>query len=294
MPKFEPDLTLYPFRSNWATLADGSHIHYVDEGHGPVLLLLHGNPAWSFLYRNIILNLRGQFRCIAPDLPGFGLSQAPAGYGFTASEQAQAIVQFVDLLGLKDIGVMMQDWGGPIGFFLAQTRPEIVERLIIGNTFAWPFTRIGPRVFSAIIGGMPGRVSAALFNGIVRLFFTRGVVTRLADEVWQMYLAPFRRRQDRRPTHVFPKQLTAANEFLSEIERRLPEIADKRALILWGDNDFAFREFERNRFRAIFSHHVERALPQAGHFIQEDAPDDISEAVREWYRPAVPQTLGMD
>lgn len=79
MTQFDPDPALYPFKSNWVDLSDGSRVHYVDEGRGPVLLLLHGNPSWSFLYRNIIPRLSGQFRCIAPDLPGFGLSEATDG-----------------------------------------------------------------------------------------------------------------------------------------------------------------------------------------------------------------------
>jgi haloalkane dehalogenase len=140
-----------------------------------VLLLLHGNPSSSFLYRNIIRRLRGQFRCIAPDLPGFGLSEATKAYGFTAREQAQTIVEFIDHLDLKGVGVMLQDWGGPIGVFAAQQRPDRVDRLIIGNTFAWPLNdSIGVRLFSMIMGGPIGRASAFLFNGVIR-FFSRVV-----------------------------------------------------------------------------------------------------------------------
>ncbi|WP_120634565.1 alpha/beta fold hydrolase [Ruegeria sp. EL01] len=279
MADFRPDPELYPFQSHAMDLSDGSHIHYVDEGSGPTLILLHGNPAWSFLYRNIILGLRGHFRCIAPDPPGFGLSRARAGFGFTAQEQAE----FVDQLGLRDAGVMMQDWGGPIGLYLAQNRPETVSRLIIGNTFAWPFTRFGPRAFSAIMGGLPGRLSATAFNGVLRWFFTFGVVSPLSNAVWRMYLAPFKSRASRRRTHVFPKQLTAARDFLSGVEARLPMISDRPALLLWGDSDFAFKKYERNRFRAAFPNHRDISLPDVGHFIQEDAPDAICDAIRNWY-----------
>lgn len=283
MPDFVPDPELYPFESHWAELADGTRIHYVDEGRGPVLLLLHGNPAWSFLYRRIILGLRGQFRCIAPDLPGFGLSHAGASFGFTAAEQAAIIVDFVDHLSLRGIGVMMQDWGGPIGLNLAQTRPGMVDRLIIGNTFAWPFTRLGPRAFSAIMGGIPGRLAALLFNGVLSWFFTIGVVKPLKPEVRAMYDAPFKRRVDRRPTYIFPQQLTAASTFLRRVEERLPAIAKTPTLILWGDSDFAFKDYERGRFQAAFSDHRDITLSAAGHFIQEDAPDEICRAVVEWY-----------
>ncbi|MQQ10287.1 alpha/beta fold hydrolase [Epibacterium sp. SM1979] len=283
MPDFDPDQSLYPFTSRWVTLGDGTRMHYVDEGTGPVLLLLHGNPAWSFLYRNIILGLRGHFRCIAPDLPGFGLSQARAGFGYTAKEQADVIVDFVDQLGLKGIGVMMQDWGGPIGLHLTQTRPQSVERLIIGNTFGWPLKRRGPRVFSSIMGGMAGRMGAKHFNGVLLWFFRMGVTKPLRKEVWDMYQAPFKQRKKRAPTHIFPKQLTEADEFLQRVEEGLSAISNRPALILWGDKDFAFNGDERGRFETAFPYHLSITLKGAGHFIQEDAPDAINKAVLDWY-----------
>jgi len=286
--RFRPDLELYPFTSRWLSLADGTRFHYLDEGSGPVLLLLHGNPSWSFLYRNIIPRLSQRFRCVAPDLPGFGLSKARSGYGFTAREQSEAIIAFIDALDLRGVGVMMQDWGGPIGLRAAQARPDRIDRLIIGNTWGWPFDRRGPRVFSALMGGWLGRSGAYALNGVVRFFFTAGVVKPLPPEVWRMYLAPFRARTARRPTYVFPNQLTAADPFLREIERGLPKLVDKPALILWGDRDFAFKEHERARFRRVFHDHRDVTLREAGHFIQEDAPETICAVIHAWYaeRPA--------
>jgi len=290
--RFEVNPVLYPFASHWLDLSDGGRIHYLDEGDGPVLLLLHGNPAWSFLYRKIIPRLSRSFRCIAPDLPGFGFSTAARGFGFTAREQAGAVLELVDRLDLSGISVMMQDWGGPIGLWVALQRPERFERLIIGNTWAWPFDRRGPRMFSALMGGLPGRASAYAFNGVVRFFFRKGVEKPLPPEVLAMYHAPFWRRATRRPTHVFPRELTAAEPFLREVQAGLPALARKPALILWGDSDFAFKEHERARFRATFPDHRDVTLPGAGHFIQEDAPEAICAAIEEWFgapsQPPIP------
>lgn len=133
------------------------------------------------------------------------------------------------------------------------------------------------------MGGLPGRVGAYAFNGVVRFFFTAGVVNRLPPEVLRMYLAPFRVRSARRPTHVFPHQLTAADSFLREIERGLPDLVDKPALILWGDGDFAFKAHERARFRKVFPDHRDVTLPGAGHFIQEDAAEAICKAIEDWH-----------
>src|SRR6516162_924 len=133
---------------------DGGRIHYVDEGAGETLLLLHGNPSWSFLYRKIIAALRGDFRCVALDFPGYGMSDAPAGYGFTPKEHSRVLEHFVDHLGLRQFTMMVQEWGGPIGLGLAGRRPDLVSRLIIGNTFAWPHDRVWRvRMFSALMGG---------------------------------------------------------------------------------------------------------------------------------------------
>ncbi len=98
-----------------------------------------------------------------------------------------------------------------------------------------------------------------------------------------MYLAPFRNRANRAPTHIFPKELTAAHDFLGRIERGLPELGHMSALILWGDSDFAFKEHERQRFRTLFASHRDITLRNAGHFIQEDAPGQICDAILDWY-----------
>jgi haloalkane dehalogenase len=102
------DRRLYPFTSQWLELA-GHRLHYLDEGQGPTLLLLHGNLTWSFLYRHLVQQLAPHFRCIALDYPGFGLSTAGPGYGFTPREHSQVVEQFVDQLGLQDLRVMVQD-----------------------------------------------------------------------------------------------------------------------------------------------------------------------------------------
>src|SRR5436309_3724148 len=99
---------LYPFESRYADI-DGASVHYVDEGSGPPLLLLHGNPTWSFLYRDIIRGLSDRFRCIAPDHPGFGLSSAPPGYGFTPAEHADVLEKLVLHLDLQGLTMMVQD-----------------------------------------------------------------------------------------------------------------------------------------------------------------------------------------
>lgn len=127
----------FPFTSRFIDVS-GSRIHYVDEGTGPVFLMLHGNPTWSFLFRKLIVLLRDRFRCIAPDLPGFGLSTATSGSAYLPEEHARVIAAFVDGLGLETLTPVVHDWGGPIGFHVDGLDPNRIELLVIGNTWSWP------------------------------------------------------------------------------------------------------------------------------------------------------------
>lgn len=146
---------LYPFESRYLCVEDAC-VHYVDEGSGPTLLLLHGNPTWSFLYREIIKALRSEFSCVAIDYPGFGLSTPPPGYRFMPAEHAHIVETFVQQLDLSAVTTMVQDWGGPIGFALALRHPDRFSRFVIGNTWAWPKSDPGSQVFSRVLGGALG------------------------------------------------------------------------------------------------------------------------------------------
>jgi len=131
------DDELFPFKSRFLEL-DGNVVHYVDEGSGPILLMLHGNPVWSFVYREVIITLRDRFRCIALDFPGFGLSTGAPGYRYLAQDHATLLVSFLDRLDLAEVTLVGHNWGGPLGLHAAQQRPDAFERLILTNTWAWP------------------------------------------------------------------------------------------------------------------------------------------------------------
>jgi haloalkane dehalogenase len=278
---------LFPFESRFVDIG-GCNVHYVDEGVGTTLLFLHGNPTWSFLYRNIIASLRPRFRCVALDYPGFGRSKARSGYQFTPAEHADVVAGFVRALDLRGIVLMVQDWGGPIGFDVATRERERFAGFVVGNTFAWPvnddphFAR-----FSQLLGGPLGRFMILNFNVFVNVLLPAGVKRRkLSRAEMNAYRAPFRERAARWPTYVFPREILGSHAFLSRVESGLPNIADLPALIVWGDADFAFRERERSRFEQLFRTHRTVMLPGAGHFIQEDAPDEIAQAISAWIPPS--------
>ncbi|HET6370398.1 MAG TPA: alpha/beta fold hydrolase [Nitrospiria bacterium] len=276
---------LYPFEHRFLSV-DGIEIHYVDEGSGPTILFLHGNPTWSFLYRDIIRGLRETFRCVALDYPGFGLSEKPEHYGYRPEEHARVVEGFVERLGLENYFVMGQDWGGPIGLWVAGRRPERIAGLILGNTWAWPVNGDWHfEWFSRLFGGAAGKLAIREFNLFVRLLLPGGVVhkERLTPEVWDAYLLPFRTRQSRLPTYVFPRSIRLSGPFLAEVEEGLPALKEKPVLILWGSKDPAFRSKERMRLESYFPNHMTVLLGDASHFIQEDAPEQIVREISNWH-----------
>jgi haloalkane dehalogenase len=279
------DDELYPFEDRWATVG-GADVHYVDEGEGRPILMVHGNPTWSFLYRDIIKGLRDEFRCVAVDLPGFGLSTpAPEGYGFTPAEHADVVAALIVHLDLDGYVLMGQDWGGPIGLAAAGRAPERVAGLVLGNTWAWSMAdRKMAYVWSQAWGGIPGRYVVQHLNAFVQIAMRLGARKRRpSGRVMEHYERPFPTADSRRPTWVFARQVTGSADFLeNQAGAGLHAVAGRPALLPWGDKDPVFSNGDRDRLAGLLPHAEVHPLPGAGHFIQEDAPDDIAAAIRAW------------
>jgi haloalkane dehalogenase len=274
---------LFPFADRYADI-DGARVHYVDEGSGPPLLLLHGNPTWSFLYRDIIAGLRDRFRCIAPDYPGFGLSVAPPGYGYTPAEHAKVIEALLLRLDLTDVTLMVQDWGGPIGFAVAARQPDRFAAFVIGNTWAWPKFDPGTQLFARVLGGPIGGYLIRHRNFFVERIIPLGVRRKkLPEAVMAAYRGPFPTPRSRQPVHVFPREILGSKAFLTGVAAALPGLADRPALIVWADQDVAFRDAERRRWEATFPDHHTVILEGAGHYLQEDAAADVVAAISDWH-----------
>jgi haloalkane dehalogenase len=277
-PEWVPS-RLYPFEDRYVDL-DGSTVHYIDEGSGPTLLFLHGNPTWSFLYRDIIIALRSEYRCVALDYPGFGLSSASAGYGFTAAEHADVVGRFVAELDLTEATMMVQDWGGPIGFAVATRQPERFSRFVIANTWAWPKSDPGTQVFSRFLGGPIGRYLIEHRNFFVEKILPGNIKRRrLSADEMNAYRGPFPTPSSRRPVAVFPREILGSRQLLAEIERGLAALSDRPALIVWPTRDVAFRVPERKRWETVFPTHETVLLEGAGHYAQEDAAAEIVSAI---------------
>jgi haloalkane dehalogenase len=278
------DDELFPFESRFLEL-DGNVVHYVDEGSGPILLMLHGNPAWSFVYREVIVALRGRFRCIALDFPGFGLSTGAPGYRYLAQDHAELLVAFLEHLDLSELTLVGHNWGGPLGLHAAQQRPDRFQRLVLANTWAWPLNGdLSSEVFSRGMGNPVGRALIKRLNLLTERFIP---VAHKRRELSEAEMAHYRQAtptlERRHAGAVLPGELVGAREFFTELADRLSVIEMMPTLIVWADIDPIFTDKYRRRLEAAFPNHTTTVLHGVGHFLQSDAPAEFSAAIEDWW-----------
>ena len=274
----------YPFKSNHLNLAMG-RMHYVDEGTGSPMVMVHGNPTWSFVYRHLIKGLSKKYRCIAMDHIGFGLSDKPYDWSYMPEEHAKNLDTLIGTLGLKNITLVVQDWGGPIGLSYAVNKPENVKNLIIMNTWMWSVKDDPYYIkFSNFMGGAFGRFLIKRFN-----FFVKNVMkmatadkSKLTKQVMRHYIMPLAKANDRKGCWVFPRQIINSSDWLESLWSRNAAIKDKPALMLWGLKDIAFRENELNRWNSLFSNGKAVRFENVGHFVQEEKDGDLCPMIEEF------------
>jgi haloalkane dehalogenase len=252
-------------------------LHYVDEGQGDPVLLLHGEPTWAFLYRKLIPPLAGVARVVAPDYLGFGRSDKPTLVGdYSYDLHYRSIERLAEELDLRETAVVVQDWGGPIGLRLAVEHPERVARLVILNTGIgagrapspeWlRFRAFMRRVGSEIVPGQLVRISA---------------VTELADEVVEAYNAPFPTPESKAGVLAFPELVPTELDHPSAAKmlevRAALERWEKPALVLFSDSDPIFSPAAAERMAArIPGAGPAEIVASAGHFLQEEKGEEIA------------------
>ncbi len=281
VPPFAPDRRLFPFDSKWFD-SEAGRVHYIDEGVGDPILFLHGNPTWSFLYRGIIIRLRKNYRCIALDYPGFGLSERPRNYDYTPAEHADVVGQFVRHLDLNDLTVMGQDWGGPIGLRMACDELHRIRALVMGNTWYWPLDSWQGKTFAYVMSMAPMQSRILNHNLFVEKIMPLGVKHPMSAEVRHHYSEAMPTPASRIGAAEFPVQLLNATSWLSRLEQDVEDrLANVPILLTWGLHDLMFTRPFMERFRQTFKL-ARVARLDAKHYIQEDAPKEISEAIQEF------------
>lgn len=279
----------YPFESHYVDLSAGT-IHYVDEGPEDggrgTLLMLHGNPTWSFLYRHLVRGLSAEYRCIALDYLGFGLSENPPGsdFSYRPAEHAAVVAAFVEALDLAGVTLVVQDWGGPIGLSYALDHPENVCGLVVMNTWFWPADDLKQRGFSWLLGGPLGRRLCERYNAFARYVMPRLYAdrSRLTGTIHRHYTEPFPTPRDRRGMWVFPREIIGELDWLSSLWERRAAIADHPALLVWGMEDPAFDAEALRVWRELLTDATARELDGIGHYVQEEAGPDLVPIVRDF------------
>ena len=267
-------------------------MHYVDEGSGPVVVCLHGNPTWGFLFRNLIARLRQDFRVIVPDHVGCGLSDQPKDVSFTAADRIAHLEDLLEQLGVGRFSLVMHDWGGPIGTGLAVRRPADVERLVYFNT-TLAETALLPAMIRRAASPLIGRMLTQHTMRFVKLLTSFGAVHSLPPEIKQGYHRPYRTRDSRRAIWGFvrdipftPSHPTAP--LMADMVARLPSLAATPVKIIWGMNDPCFHPGILRHVAARFPQAEVVEIPAASHLVLEDAADQSIAAVHAFLRPAMP------
>lgn len=275
------DVDEYPFTPRWFATPAGA-MHYIDEGAGTPIVFVHGNPTWSFQFRNVFKELVGSRRCIAADHLGFGLSDKPRDFSYLPIDHARNFTYFMESLDLSNVTLVVGDWGGPIGLSWALDNPDRVTSLVITNTWMWSVRSDWYyQAFSGIVGGPIGRQLIRRRN-----FFASSVVkraygdkARLTPEIHRHYLAPLSTPDERMPSWVFPRQIIKSGDWLNALWDRRSGLAGKRILLAWGMKDIAFREKELKHWQAAFPTARTVMFPDTGHFVAEEQPTELAHQI---------------
>jgi cis-3-alkyl-4-acyloxetan-2-one decarboxylase len=275
----------YPFTGKRLDL-DGLGYHYLDEGNGPAVVMVHGNPSWSFYYRNLVLALRDRYRCIVPDHIGCGLSDKPGDdrYAYTLSRRVDDLEKLLEHLGVtENITLVVHDWGGMIGMAYAVRHPERIKRLVILNTGAFHLPkkkrfplalRICRDTFigALLIRGYNAFSLAASYVGCKR--------NPMSDQMRILYQLPYDSWKNRIATLRFVQDIPLAPvdrayDLVSSVADGIGQFRSLPMLICWGELDFVFDRNFLAEWRQRFPDAEVHSYPDCGHYILEDAKDEV-------------------
>ena len=281
----------FPFQIRFAGI-DGKPIHYVDEGSGPALLLVSAGQ-WCFMFRDVIMRLRGQFRCLTFDFPGSGLSPGAPGHDHSLEANTRILEGFIDVLDLQDITMVVHDAGGPIGFLAATRRPERFRALVISNTFGWPLAGYpAVRRMLKVVGSRPFGAVDSLANVVARFTASRYGVGRLMSKAdRRAFLGPWRSRGSRRATRQVLAGLLRIDPVMATVEQSLQtRLADLPVLTPFGRKHDPYGW--QDRFGRIFAGVTAAGIADGHHFPFNDDPDAYCAAICAWWTETVATTDG--
>jgi len=274
----------YPFKPNYLE-AGGYKIHYVDEGKGNPVLMLHGTPEWSFGYRHLVKGLSGQYRCIAPDLLGMGLSDKPQLADFSCKAHAERLEKFIAKLDLKNLSIIANDFGGSIAMNYAIKNPANVDKICLFNTWMWSVKNDKHYALPAkMMRGWLGKILYQRFNFPVNVIMPKafGDKTRLTKNIHEHYKKPLPTAHERIATYEFARQLLDASDWWDSLWAQMDKVKTKPFLFFWGMKDTFILPKELARWQNALPSSKVIKLENAGHFAQEEEPEKMVEELRKF------------
>lgn len=277
----------YDFTSHFFSLPAG-RLHYLDEGSGPAVLLVHGNPTWSYYYRNLIPLLSKKFRVIAPDHLGCGFSDKPKRYEYKLENHIANLDVLLDHLGVASVSMVVHDWGGAIGLGLIEQSSRKLEKLVILNTAAYRSPRMPFRI-RVCRWPVIGKILVQGLNGFAGAAISMAVAKKMDKRVAGGYLKPYDNWNNRRAIYEFVKDIPMhpghqSYPRLLRIEDSLDSLREKQTpvTILWGGKDFCFNDHFYDQWRHRLPDAEYRRFADWGHYILEDGHGQIEAIIEEF------------
>ncbi len=279
-------LAEYPFEPHFFTI-DGRHrMAYLDEGDGPPVVMLHGNPSWSYLYRNLVSALRGRYRCIVPDHLGCGFSDKPADGAYRLADHINRLEALLEALSVSRCALIVHDWGGAIGMGWAGRHPERVAGAVIFNTAAFPFPRLPLRI-AVCRWPLLGAFLVRGLNAFARAALTMAICKPLRPEIARGLLAPYSTWAKRIALHRFVQDIPMhaghpSWQTLLAVEASLSRLRGLPFLLCWGGRDFCFNRDFFDEWHRRLPEAGAHFFADAGHYVLEDALAEILPLVDEF------------
>ena len=281
----------FPFQSRWIEIGP-HHVHYVDEGSGPALLFVHAGPAWTFVFRGLIENLRGEFRCIALDMPGSGLSNADTGYIPTMRSGAEVVREFVAKLDLAELALVVNDVGTPVALgALRGSGLPTIRGIVVAEGFGWSLASHNPKVVRILrfVSSRPAVNFIGITNLMALVTSTRfGVGRHLSRADKAVFRGPYRSRQVRRNAPIMLGDAAIDSEFLQEVDGALhSELSATPLLTVFGAKSPAVKEGFPEQWKARMPHARQLIVSGGHHFPHMDDPCRVAQSIRNWWREDV-------
>lgn len=279
------DTKMYPFESKYFSTKYGK-MHYIDEGKGETILFVHGTPTWSFLYRQYIKKFSQNYRCVAIDHIGFGLSDKPMNFVGTPEEHSKNLNLLIEHLNLKDITLVVHDFGGSIGLSYAISEPQNIKRIVLFNTWLWGTSNDkDAQKINKILHSKLGNFLYLNTNFSPKILLKKAFFNKkkLNNSLHRQYLKPFPNKSTRYGLLNIGKSLVGSSDWYEQLWNKVDVIKNRPVLILWGEKDDFIKLNNLAKFKNMFSNH-NTYLFESGHFVQEEKTDESIDILASWLK----------